>query len=160
MKVFEPEFFQKLTDEARINPRLRQHHNIHHSYAEPVQRLFNAIEPLSYIRPHRHASDPRDELLVAVLGRMALLVFDDQGHITRSVLLGAEASGPEYHAAVEVSSADWHTVIALTPASVLLEVKAGPFDPERPKDYEPWAPAESSTEAQKYLKDLSAQVIP
>jgi cupin fold WbuC family metalloprotein len=154
MKVFDSAFFQKLNDDARKNPRGRQHRNIHNSYAEPAQRLFNAIEPLSYIRPHRHASDPREELLVAIRGKMVLLVFDDHGHITRSVLLGAESSGPAFHAAVEVSSADWHTVIALTSGSVLLEVKAGPFDPERPKDYAPWAPAESSTEASQYLNTL------
>jgi cupin fold WbuC family metalloprotein len=158
MKVFDSAFFQKLTDDARNNSRGRQHRNIHNSYAEPAQRLFNAIEPLSYIRPHRHASDPREELLVAMRGKLALLVFDDHGHITRAVRLGAESSGPAFHAAVEVSSADWHTVIALTPGSVLLEVKAGPFDPERPKDYAPWAPEEATAEAIDYLGKLLCQI--
>jgi cupin fold WbuC family metalloprotein len=154
MKVFDDAFLSRLVEQSRGNSRLRQHLNIHQSYEEPVQRLFNAIEPNSYIRPHRHLSDPRNELLIAIRGQMALFVFDDEGNITTSVLLGTEGAGERFNAAIEVSSADWHTVIALTPGSVLLEVKAGPFDPERPKDYAPWAPAEASPESSDYLRGL------
>ena len=154
MKVFDDAFLSRLVEQSRSNPRLRQHLNIHQSYEEPVQRLFNAIEPNSYIRPHRHLSDPRNELLIAIRGQMALFVFDDEGKVTRPVLLGTEGAGERFNAAIEVSSADWHTVIALTPGSVLLEVKAGPFDPERPKDYAPWAPAEASPESSDYLRGL------
>jgi cupin fold WbuC family metalloprotein len=85
---------------------------------------------------------------------MALFVFDDEGKVTRSVLLGTESAGEKFSAAIEVSSTDWHTVIALTPGSVLLEVKAGPFDPTRPKDYAPWAPAEDSSTSRAYLQAL------
>jgi len=50
--------------------------------------LFNAIEPGSYIRPHRHASDPREELLIAVRGLVALVTFDDQGAVTNVLRFG------------------------------------------------------------------------
>jgi cupin fold WbuC family metalloprotein len=43
--------------------------------------LFNAIEIGSYIRPHKHASDPRDEMLVAVRGQIALLSFHNDGDV-------------------------------------------------------------------------------
>ncbi len=51
---------------------------------------------------------------------------------------------------VEVSSDVWHTVIALESGSVLLEVKAGSFDPSRPKGIVLWVPKKGSARAKKY----------
>ena len=154
MKLFTSDYMNELIGQAKANARLRQHRNIHQDFQEPCQRLVNAIEPDSYIRPHRHLSDPRDELLVAVRGLMALITFDDDGEITGIVYLGTEHFGAEVCTVLEVSSNIWHTVIALETGCVLLEVKAGPFDPNQPKDFAPWAPAESSDDMPQYLDDL------
>lgn len=155
MKLFPLEYFNELTERAKIKNRLRQHQNIHQSFQEPCQRLFNAIEPGSYIRPHRHNSSPRDELLVAIRGLMALVIFDNNGTINSVQFLGTERYGPEIFIAAELSSDLWHTVIALESGCVLLEVKAGPFDPSQPKDLAPWAPPEFSSDASRYLKKLT-----
>jgi len=116
--------------------------------------LFNAIEPDSYIRPHRHASDPRNELLIAIRGSLALLVFDDLGVIKDVLRFGSEKSASSMAVGAEVSPLTWHTVVALEPGSVLLEVKAGPFDPNQPKDLAIWAPEEDSAESRVYLDKL------
>lgn len=158
MKIFDAQYLDDLTGKAKVSPRLRQHRNVHQSYQEVSQRLFNAIEPGSYIRPHRHVSDPRDELLVAVRGVMAMVTFDDQGAVTNVLRFGSERHGDEMAAGAEVSSSTWHTVIALEPGCVLLEVKAGPFDPNQPKDLAPWAPEESSDAASAYLGRLLERV--
>ena len=150
MKIFDAQYLFSLTDQAKVSPRLRHHRNVHQSYQEASQRLFNAIEPGSYIRPHRHASDPRDELLIAVRGVMAMMTFDDQGAVTNVLRFGSEKHGDEMTAGAEVSSSTWHTVIALEPGCVLLEVKAGPFDPDQPKDLAKWAPEETSASAREY----------
>lgn len=154
MKLFSLEYLNDLTEQAMTSARLRQHRNVHQSFQEPCQRLFNAIEPGSYIRPHRHLSDPRDELLVAVRGLMALLTFDDEGQVANVVCFGTERFGREVCAAVEVPSAVWHTVISLRKGSVLLELKAGPFNPGQPKDLAQWAPEEDSIDAPHYLAVL------
>ncbi len=158
MKFFYAQYLDDLIFQARVSPRLRQHRNVHQSYQEPSQRLFNAIEPRSYIRPHRHAYDPRDELLIAVRGVMAMVIFDDQGAVTNVVRFGTERHGEKVAVGAEVSSSTWHTVIALEPGCVLLEVKAGPFDPNQPKDLAPWAPEESSDAACAYLGRLLEMV--
>lgn len=151
MKIFDAQYLDDLTGQAKVSPRLRQHRNVHQSYQESSQRLFNAIELGSYIRPHRHASDPREELLIAVRGLMALVTFDDQGAVTNVLRFGTDRHGDEMAVGAEVSSSTWHTVIALEPGCVLLEVKAGPFDPNQPKDLAPWAPEEGSSSARAYL---------
>ena len=154
MKIFNVQYLHDLRGQAKVSPRLRQHRNVHQSYQEASQRLFNAIEPGSYIRPHRHASDPREELLIAVRGLMALVTFDDQGAVTKLLRFGTDRYGDEMAVGAEVSSSTWHTVIALEPSCVLLEVKAGPFDPTQPKDLAPWAPEEGCDAASVYLERL------
>jgi cupin fold WbuC family metalloprotein len=158
MKAFDAQYLNDLTGQAKNSPRLRQHRNLHQSYQDACQRLFNAIEPGSYIRPHRHASEPREELLIAIRGSMALVTFDDQGAVTGILRFGTEKHGSDLAAGAEVASSIWHTVIALEPGCVLLEVKAGPFDPNQPKDLAPWAPVEGSEAAADYLNRLLERI--
>ena len=141
-----------LTDRARQSTRLRQHLNLHTSYDEPCQRLLNALEPATYIRPHRHSLDPKQETLIALRGEMALVLFDDEGAITATTRFGA-GDGFTCHG-VDLSPGAWHTVLALRPGSVLFEVKAGPFDPAQAKEMAPWAPEEGSMAAGAYLQAL------
>lgn len=154
MKIFSAVQLNELVTKAEVSPRLRQHQNIHASFDEPCQRLFNAIEPDSYIRPHRHASAPRDELLLAVRGLMALVTFDDAGNVREVCRFGTEKYGLDVAVGVEVSPQTWHTVLALVPGAVLLEVKAGPFDPCQPKDLAEWAPIEGDLAHAAYLEGL------
>jgi len=159
MKVFSADYMNELTAQAQCSPRKRQHRNIHESYADPCQRLFNAIEPGSYIRPHRHATDPRDELLIAVRGSMALVTFDERGMVTEVVRFGADRNGDGSAVGAEVPANTWHTVIALEAGCVLLEVKAGPFDSNQPKDLAPWAPNECGPNARQYLEKLISRIM-
>ena len=154
MKIFNAHYLNDLNVQAKKNSRLRQHCNIHTTYQDACQRLFNAIEPGSYIRPHRHSTEPREELLIAIRGLMALVTFDDQGVVTEILRFGSEKYGDDLAIGAEVSPGAWHTVVALTQDCVLLEVKAGPFDPNRPKDLAKWAPQEGTEAARDYLANL------
>lgn len=154
IKVFTKSLLNDLICAARQSPRTRQHLNIHESYSDPCQRLFNAIGFDSYIRPHRHSLDPQTESLFAICGAFALIAFDDCGTPEAVIRFGV---GPEASAAgVEVGPDTWHTVLALTEGAVLLEMKAGPFDPTAAKELASWAPEEGSSEASGYLISLRA----
>ncbi len=156
---FTSEFLNALTHDAEQTNRQRQHKNIHHHYNDPCQRLFNAIGINSYIRPHRHSIDPKDECLIAVRGRMVLLVFDDVGSVQQVIRFGAQANEAQQAIGVGVNlpAGVWHTVIAEVPGSILFEVKSGPFNPEQAKEWAAWAPAESTPEATEYLRFLKEQ---
>ena len=155
---FDSDYFNGLISSAKSNTRRRKNHNIHSSYNEPCQRLFNAIEPDSYIRPHRHSQDKKGELLIAIKGLMALLTFNDNGVIENVFHFGSEKFGINMASGVEVPSSLWHTVVALEPGSVLLEVKAGPFDISQSKELAVWAPEEASPEADLYLEGLLQKI--
>lgn len=150
-----------LLSEAAAAPRRRKHRNLHVSYSDPSQRLLNAIWPESYIRPHRHSLDPKMESLVAVRGMLALITFDERGVPAPVVRFGTELYGRDERVdvGVEIPAETWHTVVALVPGSVLLELKAGPFDPAAAKEMAPWAPEEGSTQATGYFEELRRMAL-
>jgi cupin fold WbuC family metalloprotein len=156
IKRFSPEFLGTLIEEAGLSPRSRQHRNIHRSYEDPCQRFLNAIGMDSYIRPHRHSLDPKAETLVAVRGTFALVIFDDGGAVQEMVRFGTEKYGEAegLSVGVDLPPGTWHTIMALVPGAVLLELKAGPFDSSAAKEPAPWAPEEGSVDALPYLQGL------
>lgn len=159
VQVIDAAVLDALTAQARISPRLRQHLNIHASYADPCQRLLNAIEPGSYLRPKRDVTVPRSKLLVALRGRFAFLWFDDHGNVMRVIPFGANgATGAA--TAVDVPPACWCTTLSMETGSILLEVRPGPFDPAHLGDFAPWAPVETDAQAQIYLHQLITFVNP
>ena len=144
-----------LANQAKSSKRLRKHKNIHLVYEDPCQRLINAIDINSYIQPHRHSLDPKAETLVALQGLFSLLIFNEAGMVIENTIFGTEL----YHSLdinifVEISAYTWHTVIALKPCSVLLEIKSGPFNPCASKELASWAPLEQAEEAGIYFEEL------
>lgn len=158
MKLFSHEFISDLKDRANANERKRQHLNIHENYSDPCQCLFNAIQPNSYIRPHRHLLDSRNEILLAVHGLMAVIIFDNLGTITNIAKIGSEKYKSSANILIEITPGVWHTVISLEQGSILLEVKPGPFIVHLAKEYAPWAPKEGSRFALNYHHKLVATI--
>jgi cupin fold WbuC family metalloprotein len=160
IQSFTQEYLSTLVNEAGESPRSRQHRNIHTSYDDPCQRFMNAIAMDSYIRPHRHALDPKAETLIAIKGLFALIRFDDTGTVQEIIQFGTEKFSDEIgvSAGVDLSPGIWHTIIALKPGSVLLELKAGPFNPQAAKEPALWAPEEGSALGQEYLQQLRSLI--
>jgi len=156
IKVFSVEYLDCLVRQAKNSPRLRQHSNIHTDYADLCQRLFNSIEPNSYIRPHCHGI----ETLFAIRGLMALIIFNNDGTIDRIQRFGINSSSSSLNiaAGIEIPLDRWHTVVSLASGSVLLEIKAGPFDPNMPKSLAPWAPEEGTSDSANYLRQLIEKI--
>lgn len=156
LKVFSAEYLDDLALQAVASPRRRQYRNIHTDYKDRCQRLFNAIEPDSYLRPHCHGQVQGTETMIAVRGLMALVAFDDSGEIVQIERFGAERNLVDRNIAlgVETPPGTWHTVVSLESGSVLIEIKAGPFDPSAPKFPASWAPEEGTPDGAAYLGKL------
>lgn len=154
------EALKALNQQAKESPRLRQHQNLHPTHKDPCQRLLNAIQTDSYIRPHRHLLDPKPETLIAVTGRFALLTFDDHGTLQLVEHFASEmhGGGKQCAVGVEIAPETWHCVIALCPDAILLEVKPGPFNPEAAKEWASWAPVEGSREAMEWLAAMKTKI--
>ncbi len=60
MKRIDIAALRTLSAEADALPRRRKNLNLHETLDDPIQRLCNAFEPGTYLRPHRHtAGDAR-----------------------------------------------------------------------------------------------------
>jgi cupin fold WbuC family metalloprotein len=114
----------------------------------------------SYVRPHRHRNDPKVETLFAIRGRFLLVTFNDQGEIEEVIPFHSEKyqSSNDSGVGVEIQVGVWHTIIATEPNSILLEVKAGPFNLELSKEPAPWSPAEETEDGQAYLALLKNRI--
>ena len=67
------ELVGELSARAAASPRRRANHNLHPELADPVQRFLNAMEPGTYVRPHRHmAPEPKWELFVVLDGEVVV----------------------------------------------------------------------------------------
>lgn len=151
MKVFDQDMLDDLVVKAKQSPRLRANFNIHKELDDPVQRLFIAMEPSSYVRPHRHPEREKWEFFMLVRGKIAVLLFDHQGKVLRREELTPD--GPVH--GFEVSPDTWHCVVALESGTVFFEVKQGPYTPLSDKDFALWAPQEGEEGCAEFVKWLS-----
>jgi cupin fold WbuC family metalloprotein len=111
-------------------------------------------------RPHRYQQDPKVETLFAIKGRFLLVTFNEQGEIEEVIPFNSEKYEARHDSGVgvEIQVGTWHTIIATKPHSILLEVKAVPFNLELSKEPAPWSPAEETEDGQAYLAQLKKRI--
>ena len=148
VKTIDQELLKDTSEKARLSPRQRMNFNLH-KLSDPVQRMLNAIEPESYIQPHRHLSPPKVEVFMILKGKGCILIFSDDGEITETFLLkeGGDIAG------VEIPPGVWHTVLSMESGTVFFEVKDGPYQALTDKDFAPWSPGPKEM-SDDYLADL------
>jgi cupin fold WbuC family metalloprotein len=144
------QILDQLLLQAKQAPRLRKNYNFHTSDVDICHRLLNALEPDSYIQPHRHSDINKDETLAVIRGKMGLIIFDNDGTIEEKVLL--EPSGNVMM--VNIPHGMFHTLISLDGPSVFFESKAGPFIPLTHDEKAHWAPKEGDEASTEYLGSL------
>ncbi|ATB38825.1 tryptophan synthase subunit beta [Cystobacter fuscus] len=138
------------TESSRTSPRRRIILPLHKTEDEPLHRMFNVIQPDSYVRPHRHLEPPKAESWVVLRGMLAFFTFEEDGRVRDC--LGLEAGGERF--GVDLAPGIFHGLVALARDTVIFEVKSGPYAPANDKTFAPWAPAEDSPEAASYLARL------
>jgi cupin fold WbuC family metalloprotein len=136
--------------DAASRPRLRANHNFHPADDFPAHRLLNAIEPGSYLLPHRHLDPNKDESIIVLRGALGVVLFDDAGTILQTWLLRAQSDC----FGVDIQHGAWHTVIALQPGTVIFEAKSGPYRLLSPEEKAPWAPDEGTPGVEAYAEKL------
>ncbi|MGD0711098.1 MAG: WbuC family cupin fold metalloprotein [Bacteroidales bacterium] len=149
------DLLKSLSAEASTSVRKRKNHNFHSEESDPLQRMLNAVEPGSYVRPHKHINPDKREVFIILKGSMAIVEFDDKGAISDHIVLDA-AKG---NYAAEIIPASWHTVISLKEGSVYYEIKDGPYDPVTDKVFADWSPEEGSEDAGKFMNETLEKIL-
>lgn len=150
MRTITQTLLDELLNKAAHDPRGRVPYRFH-EHEEPVQRMLNAIQPGSYITPHKHEAPDKVELIAIMTGRAAVVHFGDDGAPLAAHIL--EPGTPTL--GVDIPPRVYHNFVALMPC-VVLEIIQGPYIAETHKKFAPWAPKEGSQEAGAYLEQLEA----
>ncbi len=154
MKLIDRELLENISIKAAKSERKRINFNFH-QLEDGVQRMLNAIEPDSYVRPHRHINPDREEFFVVLKGKGGVILFDENGKIQEKILLDP-ISG---NIGIDISGRIFHTIFSLEKGSVFFEVKPGPYDPLADKGFADWAPEENSIESVNYLLNLKKNFL-
>jgi len=144
--------FAGLAQKAAGSARGRHHHNFH-AMEDPCHRLAVGLQPSTYIAPHRHLSDDKAETLLALKGRLGLLMFDEQGVVIDKRVLeaGGDCLG------VDLPPGIFHSLVVLEADSILFECKAGPYRQLVEGEHAHWAPREGAEGMAEYHAWMLAQ---
>lgn len=148
--IIEEKMLNLLCLEAAAVPRRRKNLNFHKKDTSPCNRLLNAMEPLSYIQPHRHLDPEKDETVILLRGRMGVLYFSETGEVVMKTVLDPAAGAY----GVNIAHGVIHTMVSLEPGTVFFESKSGPYVPILDAERVAWAPRENEAGVATYLESL------
>jgi cupin fold WbuC family metalloprotein len=141
---------QQALERSRQSPRKRIILPLHKSDESTLHRMFNALQPGTYIRPHWHREPPKDESLVLLQGKIAVFLFSDKGDVMEVIPLAAGTSA----FGIDLVAGVCHSFLVLAPDTLVFEAKPGPYVKASDKDFAPWAPAEGHPETAAYQAKL------
>lgn len=141
-------------EKAKTAERKRINLNFHKKPDDTLQRMLNAMQPGTYLQPHKHENPDKREVFIALTGRFVVVQFNDDGTIADHIVL--DPGRKEF--AAEVAERTYHTIICLEPDSVIYELKDGPYNPADDKNFASWAPKEGAADCQRYLNELLKQL--
>lgn len=143
------EFLDCLLEQAKENPRLRQHYDLRTSSADNSQRMLNALLPGTEVPVHRH--EDTSETVICLCGKLDEVIYEEVDALL-SPLTGAEAADfdrgmdaqhvtaekrfkevrrirlcpAEGRFGCQIPKGAWHTIEVMEP-SVIFEAKDGAY---------------------------------
>lgn len=147
-------FISETSKKAKTSPRRRMNYNFHKEDAATLQRMLNAMEPDTYIQPHKHENPDKVEAFFVLRGRILLIEFDEIGKILDHIILDPKQG----NFGGEIPPRTWHTLISLEEGSVAYEVKDGPYNPSVDKNFATWAPAEGDANCLEYNRKILTEL--
>ena len=123
---------------------------LHSSPGAELHEMFIVHRKETYVRPHRHLT--RSEGLMVLEGMADLIVFSEQGTITKLTRLDREC----FH--IRLDSGHYHMLIIRSDFFVFYEATTGPFD-IKGTVFAPWSPSlDNPLEIKRFSELIEAQI--
>jgi cupin fold WbuC family metalloprotein len=145
---------QPLINQARTVQRKRKNFNFHPNASDPMHRMLHALEPETYVQPHKHEIPDKREAFIILKGRVAAIEFSDQGEIIDWMLLDPALE----NYGMEIAPRAWHSLICLETGTVVYELKDGPWNPADDKFFATWAPKEGDANCLTYNNNILKKI--
>ena len=110
------------------SPRLRMNYNLHASFEDSVQRMFNALEPGTIVPVARHPYS--NETLIMLRGKLRVLIYDDKKNVIEDIVIAPNTENIGYH----IPKGTWHRVESLEHGTICFETREGPYLPVADRD--------------------------
>jgi cupin fold WbuC family metalloprotein len=120
--LIDDKLLDTVSEQAKASPRLRKNYNLHESWDDKVQRMFNAMEPGTKFQIHRHQNTSASTFVIR--GRVDVLFWNDD----KEVIARYKLDPKNWVYGVNIPKNTWHSLEVLEP-SVIFEVKDGPYRP-------------------------------
>jgi cupin fold WbuC family metalloprotein len=128
---------------------------LHPNHQDPIQEMIIAFCKGTYFRPHRHQN--KSESFHMIEGKLAIIFFDDQGAVTRRVVLEAGKSTSPF--IYRLNQSLWHTIVILSEFALVHEITNGPFVWEE-REFAPWSLVETDVEGiEKFLAKITKNAL-
>lgn len=124
--VFDTEFLNKLSEQAKVNPRLRHMHDLRNSPEDNTQRFLNALEPGTVLPIHKHPTC--NTVIILLRGAIRHFEYDDNGNVTEQADIKQEGG---FQPLVMIEADKWHNLECLESGTVIFEHKDAKYDPEK-----------------------------
>ena len=121
--IITKELLDKLSAEAKVNPRLRRNYDLRNSEEDGSQRMLNALEPGTVLPIHRHTAS--SEIVTIVRGAIREYFYDADGKQTESTTLRFGKGIPM----LVIPKGAWHNLECLEPGTIIYESKDGAYAP-------------------------------
>ncbi|MBN2275532.1 MAG: WbuC family cupin fold metalloprotein [Bacteroidales bacterium] len=144
----------RLIEDAIKSARKRKNYNFHTALSDPMNRMLHAMEPETYVQPHKHENPDKREAFLVLKGRVVVVEFSDKGEIEDYMILDPKTG----HYGAEIQPRTWHTLLVLEKGTLVYEVKDGPYDPADDKFFAPWAPKEGEEGCEEFKKDVLSEI--
>ena len=135
------ELLDKLFEQAKENPRLRQNFDLRTSPADTSQRMLNALLPGTVVPIHRHPQSTENVFLLC--GKIVEVICDENGNEIDRVHLDPTVGN--YGCVVPQGA--WHTVEVLEP-SVIYEAKDGKYGEDGSETFDAFKAKEAENKEQ------------
>ncbi len=121
--IIDNDLLDRLTAQAKENPRLRQAYDLRTSPEDNSQRLLNACEPGTVLPIHRHRNTT--ETITCLRGKCVQYLYDSDGNQTNAIYMApcSDVMG------MSVEAGQWHRLESLESGTVILECKDGAYEP-------------------------------
>lgn len=149
--VVDGPMIEQVKARARTSPRGQFRLCLHQSTQDPVQEMIIAQGHEVFYPPHCH---PDTSVSVQLLeGRLAVLIFDDDGSVIERHDLQPQGQGGEF--CLWLAKGCWHMNVPCSPMTVFYETLAGPFLREQANRFPAWGPDPGDPQAvREYLRSL------
>ena len=134
------DFLDKLFEQAKENPRLRQNLDLRTSANDNSQRMLNALLPGTVVPIHRHPQSTENVFLLC--GKLVEVIYDERGDEKERILLDPTVGN--YGCVVPQGA--WHTVEVLE-TSVIYEAKDGRYGEDGSETFDAFKAKEAEEKA-------------